>query len=87
MTDLKYNNINSTINNYEDNEITCTESSIEKGAQGTINFEPVSVNISVFGNDISLKSPTKMGLLYTFLFLNEEPLITIGPQCKCCNNI
>mgnify|MGYP007031241599 CR=1 FL=1 len=35
----------------------------------------------VFGTDLKVKSPYRMGNLYTFLFLNNEPIFTIGPQC------
>lgn len=43
--------------------------------------ERPSTDLRVFGNDIKIKYPTKMGNLYTFVFIRGQPLITIGPEC------
>jgi hypothetical protein len=37
-------------------------------------------SIIVYGNDIKINSPCKMGGVYTFLFRDGEPLIVIGKQ-------
>lgn len=37
-------------------------------------------SITVFGNDLRNKNPTKMGNLFTFLFFREEPWICVGPH-------
>lgn len=36
----------------------------------------------VYGNDLRIKYPNKMGFLYPLLFYKDQPLICIGPQCK-----
>lgn len=36
----------------------------------------------VYGNDLRVKNPCKMGGLFTLLFYRDQPLICIGPQCK-----
>lgn len=37
----------------------------------------------VYGNDLRIKNPCKMGGLFTLLFYRDQPLLCIGPQCKC----
>ena len=38
--------------------------------------------IYVFGNDIRIKSPFRVGNAFTFCFINRKPLFFIGPNCK-----
>jgi len=38
--------------------------------------------VTVFGNDLRNKNPCKMGGMFTLLFVQDQPLICIGPQCK-----
>jgi hypothetical protein len=38
-------------------------------------------SIFVFGNDIRIKSPFRVGNAYTFCFINRKPLFMIGPNC------
>ena len=45
-----------------------------------VNIQPVILKI--YGSDIRIKSPYKMGKLYTFLFYKGEPIIVIGPTCN-----
>ena len=81
MSALNYDNINTTLRNKEDLEVTCTESNkIE--TINCISKKSEKIDIIVFGNDISISNPRKMGSLYTFFFINGEPFITIGPQCN-----
>lgn len=37
--------------------------------------------VSVFGNDIRIKSPFKVGNTYSFCYINRKPLFMIGPNC------
>lgn len=39
--------------------------------------------ITVFGNDIKKKSPFKIGGVFSLIYLDDEPLLIIGPQCNC----
>jgi hypothetical protein len=43
---------------------------------------PVEEAIYVYGNNLKIKRPWKMGNCYTFWFLRDQPRIVIGPQCK-----
>jgi len=47
-----------------------------------INSTTVKLSLSVYGNDIRIRSPFKMGNVYSFLFCNGHPRIILGPQCK-----
>jgi hypothetical protein len=38
--------------------------------------------LKVYGSNIKVKSPSRMGNLFTFLFISKQPIFTIGPQCK-----
>lgn len=52
------------------------------------NIEPVETTSSnenkltllVYGNDLRNKNPTKIGGVYSFIFINGNPLIILGPQ-------
>jgi hypothetical protein len=39
-------------------------------------------NIQVFGTNIHSKNPIKIGNSYSFLYIKNTPLITLGPQCN-----
>jgi hypothetical protein len=39
------------------------------------------VEDKVFGNDINIKRPSKMGKVFTSLYIMDNPLIVIGPDC------
>ena len=47
----------------------------------TIN-ENTRISVSVYGNDIKLENPLKIGKCYSFLYFRGLPLITLGPECK-----
>ena len=36
----------------------------------------------IFGNDIDIKNPKRLGNLRAFLYINDYPLIVLGPNCK-----
>lgn len=40
------------------------------------------LTISVYGNDLRMKNPYRMGNVITFIFFNGHPLVVLGPQCK-----
>ncbi len=48
--------------------------------ESNVNIRPVILKI--YGSDIRIKSPYKMGKLYTFLFFKGEPIFVIGPTCN-----
>lgn len=52
---------------------------------GDVNTTGMKVRLSVYGNDLRIKFPTKMGNVFSFLFWNGDPKIIIGPQCKIYN--
>jgi len=36
----------------------------------------------VYGNEIKVKEPMKMGNVFTFLYYKTHPMFVIGPDCK-----
>lgn len=40
------------------------------------------LELTVYGSNLKAKSPSRLGNLYTFLYVRGQPLIAIGPQCK-----
>jgi hypothetical protein len=82
MSEMKYDNLASTISNIVDNEISIMDSVTDRVTKNLKPIDLEAVKITVFGNDLKIISPRKMGSLLTFLFIKEQPLITIGPQCN-----
>jgi len=41
-----------------------------------------NIGISVYGSDIKLKAPLKLGKTFSFFYINGFPLFIIGPQCN-----
>jgi len=39
-------------------------------------------NLLLFGNNIKMKNPKKIGKMWAFLYYKGNPLIVIGPNCK-----
>ena len=39
-------------------------------------------NKLIYGNDINIKKPKRLGNLRAFLYINDYPLIAIGPNCN-----
>ncbi len=64
------------------NQIAFHDTQIPIPRVDTINSEKTNEKFKVFGTDLRVKSPNKMGKLITFFFVNGEPLFVIGPQCK-----
>lgn len=67
-----YGNI-SQLQNVEVN-LTTSSSSSSQGSSKLV--------LTVYGNDLRIKQPSKLGNVYSFLFINGNPLIILGPQCK-----
>ncbi len=44
--------------------------------------ESSRVEICVYGNDIRLENPIKIGKCFSFLYFKGFPLFTVGPECK-----
>ena len=42
-------------------------------------------NILLYGNDINNLYPKYLGKMLSFIYIKNEPLITIGPDCKFFN--
>ena len=42
-------------------------------------------NKLIYGNDVNIKNPKKLGNLRAFLYINDYPLIVIGPNCNKFN--
>jgi hypothetical protein len=36
---------------------------------------------TIYGNDIKIKKPYKLGKTFTCLYIKNQPLIAIGPHC------
>jgi hypothetical protein len=47
-----------------------------------VNSSSVKLSLSVYGNNLRVKYPIKMGNVYSFLFIHGDPKMIIGPQCK-----
>ena len=44
------------------------------------NFE--KKNKLIYGNDFNIKKPKRLGNLRAFFYINDYPLIAIGPNCN-----
>lgn len=36
----------------------------------------------LYGNDIEILEPSKIGNTFSYIYINNSPCITLGPQCK-----
>jgi len=41
-----------------------------------------NISISVYGTDVRIKAPLKLGKTFSFFYINGYPWFIIGPQCK-----
>ena len=77
----------STMNNSSNkniNEDECIENDLNSGLESPMIKEEIS-NFKfslLYGNNINDLNPKKIGKLYSFLYINNKPLIVIGSQCK-----
>ena len=72
--------IGTDVNNENSNRIICDNNNPINLI--TVNTSGDKSAITVYGNDLKNKNPSKLGKVYSFIFLRNEPLIIIGPQCK-----
>jgi hypothetical protein len=68
---------------FEKNNVLAMEGSLESSNMSTSNHNTSisKLDLSVYGNELSLKNPRRIGGVYAFLYRNGHPLIVIGPQC------
>jgi hypothetical protein len=69
-----------------------SERNLKNDLNNSISFvststENTRISISVYGNDVKLRSPLKIGKCYSFLYYKGLPIITLGPECKKINKI
>jgi hypothetical protein len=73
------NNNNSTLENTflseHENDNDSKNNDIEKG-KGYLYDE------KVYGNDIKIENPKKLGKTFAFLYFRKHPIIVIGPDCN-----
>jgi len=61
--------------------VDINDQSMSTNNSSIIISEKIDRNL-VFGNDVKNKCPTSMGKLCTCIFINNHPIIVIGPQGK-----
>jgi hypothetical protein len=64
-----------------------SERNLKNDLNNSISFvststENTRISITVYGNDVKLKNPLKIGKCFTFLYYKGLPIITLGPECK-----
>jgi hypothetical protein len=65
-----------------DNQLTFSgDHSINISRVDTTSSETKHDKFKVFGTYLQVKSPYRMGKMFTFLYLNKQPIFAIGPQC------
>lgn len=78
MDDIKYegalNDSHDDTNTDRDNQII-TIGNVNSSRYGG------KLTLTVYGNDLRIKYPHKMGNVFTFGFCNGEPCVVLGPQC------
>jgi hypothetical protein len=75
--------INSTLYGTEDIQLQSLKS-VEtfKTAKDVEKQEEFLYDNKVFGNNVTIQYPKKMGNMFTFFYFRKHPLIVIGPDCK-----
>lgn len=66
---------------------TSIENPNEEEKKENPDLEKQKLNLSkiteiIYGNDYKIKKPKKLGNSIVFWYINDWPLITIGPDCK-----
>ncbi len=59
-----------------DNQLSLNISSVSSSSSN------VKLSLTVYGNDLRIKNPYKLGNVYSFLFINGNPKVILGPQCN-----
>lgn len=83
---ISYTTINNDISQskIENNSISISDREVQKTEESNYVSTTGSLDMlqKVYGNDLKNKNPMKMGGLYTFCFLSNQPIICIGSQIK-----
>ena len=58
------------------------ESLIEDNEEKNYENKNNNKNLLLYGNNIKMKNPKKIGKMWAFLYYKGNPLIVIGPNCK-----
>ena len=58
------------------------ESLIEVNEEKNYENKNNNKNLLLYGNNIKIKNPKKIGKMWAFLYYKGNPLIVIGPNCK-----
>jgi len=58
------------------------ESLIEYNEEKNYENKNNNKNLLLYGNNIKMKNPKKIGKMWAFLYYKGNPLIVIGPNCK-----
>ena len=58
------------------------ESLIEVNEEKNYENKNNNKNLFLYGNNIKIKNPKKIGKMWAFLYYKGNPLIVIGPNCK-----
>lgn len=81
--DATLNKINQTdIGNYEilDKTVRSREEvNVQLGLVTSVGQDKAAC---VYGTDLRIKNPCKMGGLITLLFIENQPIVCVGPQCN-----
>ena len=67
--------------------LTTEEGNSQRNLNNSISFvstssENARISVQVYGNDIKIENPLKIGKCYSLLYYRGLPVITIGPECK-----
>jgi hypothetical protein len=95
---INNNDIKSTNNSHIQTELSTMNDSSNKNTiedeslENDINYDLANPIIKeeisnfrfspLYGNNINVLNPKKIGKLYSFLYINNKPLIVIGSECK-----
>lgn len=57
---------------------TCLDIIETNGSEG----KSKKIDIQVYGRNIKTKSPFKIGNIFSFCYIRDAPLFTLGPHCN-----
>lgn len=69
------------------NEDVTSSRNLNNNSNNSISFvstssENTRIAISVYGNDIKMDNPIKIGKCFSFMYFKGFPIITLGPECN-----
>lgn len=74
-----------------DNTLTTEDGNSQRNLRNDLNnsisfvstsSENTRISVTVYGNDVKMESPLKIGKCFAFLYFKGFPVITLGPECK-----